>query len=94
MNYFYVYILKCRDGSFYVGHTDDLERRIAEHQKGTCAGYTAAHRPVELVWVEQCSSRDEAFITEQRIKSWSRNKKIALIQQKINVLRQLSKKQF
>ena len=44
---FYLYILRCRDGSYYVGHTDDLEKRMVEHAEGLCGGYTARRRPVE-----------------------------------------------
>ena len=46
---FWVYILRCSDGSYYTGHTDNLESRIAQHQSGECEGYTATRLPVELV---------------------------------------------
>jgi predicted GIY-YIG superfamily endonuclease len=77
---FYVYMLVCRDGSFYVGHTDDLEQRMAAHHSGEYGGYTKSRRPVRLVWSDYFSSRDEAFQRERQIKGWSRAKKKALVQ--------------
>jgi putative endonuclease len=76
---FYAYLLRCADGSYYTGHTDDLEHRIAQHQTGACGGYTARRRPVELVWSETFPSRDEGLAAERQIKGWSRAKKEALI---------------
>ncbi|MBV8637685.1 MAG: GIY-YIG nuclease family protein [Candidatus Eremiobacteraeota bacterium] len=80
MNDYYVYILKCSDGSFYVGITNDLERRVGEHQYGwNPACYTHERRPVRLVYSERFSEVDAAIAWEKRIKGWSRKKKIALI---------------
>ena len=76
---FHAYILKCNDGSYYAGHTDNLEYRIAQHQTGVVPGYTAERLPVELVWYEEFSTREEALFSERRIKGWSRAKKEALI---------------
>ncbi len=77
---FHVYILKCADDSYYTGMTNNLERRLAQHQKGTVAdGYTASRRPVELAWSETFATHDEAFRRERQIKGWSRAKKEALI---------------
>jgi putative endonuclease len=76
---FWVYILRCSDGSYYTGHTDNLEKRIAEHKSGEIPGYTSTRRPVELVFEEVFQSRDEALASELRIKGWSRKKKEALI---------------
>jgi tRNA/rRNA methyltransferase len=64
---------------YYTGHTDDLERRIAQHQSGAFRGYTFTRRPVELVWSETFATRAEALQAELKIKSWSRAKKEALI---------------
>jgi len=75
---FYVYILKCSDGSYYTGHTDNLEKRISEHQAGSYEGYTASRLPVELIFVETCASRIEALEAERKIKTWNRKKKEAL----------------
>lgn len=76
---FHAYLLRCNDGSYYAGHTDNLEQRIAQHDAGALGGYTAARRPVELVWSEGFATREEAFAAERRIKGWSRAKKEALI---------------
>jgi len=78
---FYVYILHCSDDSYYTGHTDNLEARIEAHRQGIFSGYTASRRPVQLVFAEEFSSRQEAFERERRIKGWRRLKKEALIKQ-------------
>jgi putative endonuclease len=76
---FWAYILLCADGSFYTGHTDRLEARIAQHQAGEVEGYTQKRRPVRLVWCQEFATRLEALEAERRIKGWSRAKKEALI---------------
>jgi tRNA/rRNA methyltransferase len=76
---YYAYLLRCSDGSFYAGHTDDLDVRLAQHQRGEAGGYTERRRPVELVWCETFPTRDEAFAAERQIKGWRREKKEALI---------------
>ncbi len=76
---FWVYILRCADGSFYTGHTDDLERRVAEHQSGALPGYTHRRRPVELLFSESFAERIDALERERQVKDWSRAKKEALI---------------
>lgn len=79
MNCFYVYISKCRDDSYYVGHTDNLEKRISEHNSSAYPGYTQARLPVELVYQQEFSNRDDAFNAEHQIKKWSRIKKKLLL---------------
>lgn len=76
---FYVYILKCNDDSFYTGHTDDLERRIFDHNHKKYDGYTSTRLPIELVYYEAFCTREEALVAEQKIKTWGRRKKKALI---------------
>ena len=81
---YYVYMLRCSDGSYYVGHTyvghtNDLEQRLAAHERGAIEGYTLSRRPVELVFSDQFSTRQEAFHRERQIKGWYRAKKEALI---------------
>jgi tRNA/rRNA methyltransferase len=76
---FIVYMLKCSDSSYYVGHTDDIQKRFLEHQSGKLLGYTFLRRPVNLVFLQSYKSRDEAIKAETQIKSWSRKKKEALI---------------
>ena len=76
----FVYILKCSDGSYYVGSArGDLERRIGQHQGGELGGYTSTRRPVELVWHDNYRFITDAIEMERRIKGWSRAKKEALI---------------
>jgi len=76
---FWTYMLHCAGGSFYVGHTDNLEQRIAQHDAGLFRGYTAMRLPARLVWSECFQTRIEALDCERRIKGWSRAKKLALI---------------
>jgi putative endonuclease len=76
---FWVYILHCADDSYYTGHTDNLEIRIAQHQAGECAGYTATRRPLELIWSQECFTREEALSAERQIKGWSHKKKEAMM---------------
>ena len=94
MEYFYVYILKCNDGSYYTGHTDNIEKRLSEHKRGKVPCYTSARLPVELVFFQRCSSRYGALSAERRIKTWSRKKKEALIKQNWKELSKHSKKNF
>jgi len=88
---FYVYILRCSDGSYYTGHTDNLDIRLAQHQQGIMRCYTLKRRPVELVFVETTNSRQYAVETEIQIKKWSRKKKEALIARDWNLLRELAR---
>ena len=76
---FWVYLLRCADGKFYAGHTDDLEKRVAQHQTGGFCNFTSKRRPVALVWQQEMQTRDDAFRAEFKIKNWSRAKKEALI---------------
>jgi len=76
---FWTYMLHCHGGAFYVGHTDNLDRRIAQHQAGTLPSFTRDRLPVTLVWSETFETRIEALEMERRIKGWSRAKKMALI---------------
>ena len=94
MEYFYVYILRCADGSFYVGHTDNLEKRIADHHDGNGCHYTARKRPLELIFSDSFATRDEAFMVERKIKGWSQKKKLALAAKNWEQLPELSKKKF
>jgi len=76
---FFAYLLRCCDGSYYSGHTDDIDLRMAQHKTGALGGYTAGRRPVTLVWSDNFPTRDEAFAAERKLKGWSRAKKEALI---------------
>jgi predicted GIY-YIG superfamily endonuclease len=79
MNYFYLCILQCSDGSYYVGHTDDIEKRISEHQSGKAHGYTSKRLPVKVAFTELFEDREVAKVAERQIKKWNRKKKEALI---------------
>ncbi|HEX6604151.1 MAG TPA: GIY-YIG nuclease family protein [Sphingomicrobium sp.] len=87
-------MLRCSDGSYYVGHTDDLETRFGAHQSGLINGYTQKRRPVTLVWSQEFSERDEAFRAERQVKGWSRAKKEALIRGDWDGVQLLSRKLF
>jgi tRNA/rRNA methyltransferase len=89
---FYTYMLRCSDGHYYVGHTDDLDARLAQHQRGEIPGYTQKRRPVTLVWSDSFPERDQALAAERQIKGWTRAKKEALIRGDWEALSALSKK--
>jgi putative endonuclease len=77
---FHTYILRCADGSYYTGHTDDLEQRLAQHHAAAIpACYTATRLPLECVFVQSFASREEALAAERQIKGWSRKKKEAML---------------
>lgn len=88
---FYAYLLRCNDGSYYAGHTDDLDVRMAQHSSGALGGYTSKRLPVHLVWTETFPTRDEAFAAERRIKGWGRPKKEALIAGDWNLISRLAR---
>ena len=90
----YAYIVQCADGSFYVGSTWDLERRIFEHNEGVGAAYTRRRRPVRLVWAGEFERIDEAFAMEKRIQGWSRAKRQALIDDRTEELSALSSRSW
>ena len=91
---FWTYMLRCADGSYYVGHTDDLDARLGAHQSGLIDGYTQKRRPVILAWSQEFGDRDEAFAAERQIKGWSRAKKEALIRGDWDGVQALSRKLF
>ncbi|MBV8244551.1 MAG: GIY-YIG nuclease family protein [Candidatus Eremiobacteraeota bacterium] len=79
MHYF-VYMVRCSDGSYYVGITNNVDRRVAEHNLGIDEGcYTNARRPVEVVFVESFREILDAIFVEKKLKGWGRAKKEALI---------------
>ena len=87
---FWLYILRCGDGSYYTGHTDDLDHRLQQHQEGLI-GYTASRKPFSLVYTCPFGSRAEALASELKIKGWSRKKKEALMQEDWTGLNRLSR---
>ena len=86
----YMYILLCSDGSYYTGSTNDLERRLAEHQNGEGANHTKKRLPVSLLYYEEYQRIDEAFYREKQVQGWSRKKKEALIRGEFQKLPELS----
>ena len=92
MNHYTVYIVECHDGSYYVGVTNDLERRLWEHNTGfdkKC--FTYKRRPVELKYYESCGDINQAIAYEKQLKGWSRKKKQALFKEDFTELKWLSK---
>jgi len=77
---FWVYVLRCTDGSYYTGHTDNLEIRIAQHSSGAIPScYTFSRRPLECVFSQEFPTREEALASERQVKGWGRKKKEAMI---------------
>ncbi|HET6272257.1 MAG TPA: GIY-YIG nuclease family protein [Bacteroidota bacterium] len=87
----WVYILECNDKSYYVGCTSNLQQRIAQHNAGLYGGYTAARRPVKLVWSSEFHAIREAINAERRLKKWTRAKKEALMAGNFELLHELSR---
>ncbi len=79
---FYVYILKCSDGTFYTGYTNSLERRLKFHNEGKASKYTRSRLPVELVYHESYELKSEAMSREAKIKQLAKEDKISLISNK------------
>ncbi|AVT82203.1 GIY-YIG nuclease family protein [Rhodopseudomonas palustris] len=77
----YVYMLRCADGSYYIGSAtgEDLSNRIEQHNAGTFPGYTLRRRPVTLVWSEHFDRITDGIAAERQVKGWSRAKKEALM---------------
>ncbi|HKO10018.1 MAG TPA: GIY-YIG nuclease family protein [Alphaproteobacteria bacterium] len=83
----FVYLLRCSDGSYYVGSTrGSLEGRIAEHNAGHFGGYTKDRRPVDLVFHQEFARIEDAIAAERQIKGWRREKKEALIRRDFSAL--------
>ncbi|MEI8230746.1 MAG: GIY-YIG nuclease family protein [Candidatus Peregrinibacteria bacterium] len=95
MRDYYVYILKCSDGSTYTGVTNDYQRRLYEHQSGCDPrSYTYSRRPVQLAYVGIFGDINEAISWEKRVKRWSRKKKEALIRGDFEALPELSRNMY
>jgi putative endonuclease len=90
---FWVYILRCKDQSYYTGHTDNLDNRIAQHQQRIVPNcYTSTRLPIQLVYAQEFPSREEALAAEKQIQGWSRRKKEALIRADWKTLSQHAKR--
>jgi len=88
---FYVYILECVDGSYYIGYTENLSRRVKYHCRGEGASYTRKRLPLKLVLYLEFSSKHDALDAERQFKGWSRNKKKAFVSGDFELLQALSK---
>jgi putative endonuclease len=89
----WLYILKCSDGSYYIGTTrTSLEIRVAQHNTGAFEGYTLTRRPVELIFSQWFDQITDAIENERKLKKWSRAKKEAFIRGDFESLRQLAKR--
>lgn len=91
MKRFWVYILECANGAYYVGHSTHLPARVVRHNLGDGAQFTAAHLPAHLVYSEEYPTEREAVERERQIKRWNHAKKKALIEGDLAALRRLSK---
>jgi putative endonuclease len=76
---YYVYMLLCKDGSYYTGHAKNVKRRVEQHKKGQGARYTRMHEPAKIVYVEEFNNRSDAMKREREIKSFSHSKKQRLV---------------
>jgi len=89
-----MYILRCSDGSYYVGSTRDLDARMQQHAAGEGSRYTSARMPVALVYAQEFGDLREAYAAEKRVQGWSRAKREALIRGEQHLLPGLSRKDF
>jgi putative endonuclease len=95
----WMYILECSDGSYYVGSTGDIERRLWQHNQGegaadAASAYTARRRPVKLVFAAEFANVADAYAAEKQVQGWGRAKRAALIRGDYEVLPLLAKKIF
>jgi putative endonuclease len=88
----FTYILRCADDTLYVGHTESLASRERTHNDGQGAKYTAARRPVRMVYAEEHHSVESAIARERQLKRWSRRKKEALVSGDPKALRALGRR--
>ncbi len=87
----FTYIVQCVDDSYYVGSTWDVERRVSQHNLGEGAAYTRLRRPVKLVWAGEFSRIADAYAFEKQVQGWSRAKRRALIDGRLDDLPELSR---
>ncbi|MCP3442777.1 GIY-YIG nuclease family protein [Bradyrhizobium sp. CCGUVB14] len=90
----YVYMLRCADGSFYIGSAtgEDTSKRVDGHNAGAYPGYTCSRHPVVLVWSEYFDRITDGIAAERQLKGWSRAKKEALIQSDWKAVRQFARR--
>ncbi len=88
----WMYLLRCRDGSYYAGSTTDLDARLNQHRCGLGAAYTRRRLPVNLVFAAEFETVAEAFAFEKRVQGWSRAKREALIESRYDALPGLARR--
>ncbi|MGO4132352.1 GIY-YIG nuclease family protein, partial [Janibacter sp. YAF2_2] len=88
----HVYILRCADGSYYVGSARNLEARMRQHGEGGGSAYTKSRMPVELVWAAETPRVTQAYAIERQIHGWSRAKKEALIRGDFDAIQMLARR--
>jgi len=76
---YYIYVLLCKDGSYYIGSTNNIQERFLDHLEGRGARYTKSHKPERLVYQEKFSTKSEALKREAELKKWTKARKKALI---------------
>lgn len=81
----FIYILLCKDGSFYIGSTNNVEARVMDHLNGKGGRYTRSHKPQKLVYQEELASKSDALKRELQLKKWTKAKKEALINKNLNL---------
>lgn len=86
---YYVYILRCEDGAFYTGVTDNIKRRFQEHLSGKGSFYTKYNQPIEIVYKEGFRNLLDAQKREEQIKGWTHKKKEALVNNDLQLLKRL-----
>jgi putative endonuclease len=90
----WTYILKCSDGSYYVGSCRDLDYRMWQHSTGKGAKYTSTRLPLELAFAKEFSNVGDAYALEKQVQGWSRAKREALIRGDLNEVSRLGRKKF
>jgi putative endonuclease len=91
MKFYYVYILRCADSSLYTGITNNLDRRLNEHNQGKLPNaYTYKRRPVVLEWFQDFTEPNQAIYFEKKLKKWSKQKKEALIKGDFDMIETLA----
>ncbi len=89
---FSIYILRCSDGSLYIGHTEDLSQRLADHNAGRAALFTRNRRPVRVAYSETYDDVLTAIGRDRQLKKWSRKKKEALIADDLDGLHEAARR--
>ena len=77
----YLYIMRCGDGSLYTGITTDVEKRLEVHRSGKGAKYTRGRGPLALIYRERCGSHSDALKRERQIKAMSREEKLRMVEE-------------